>query len=314
MTKQLKDFHTPDSIWEVWNVNSHEEFMDRFMVKGKFHSNVPDEIQKEFEVVERLLCYSYYSYPLIDEAFSKVTRIFEAAVKKRLELLGITTKKNSTTLNIMLDKLKEHTSNQLITEWHKARKVRNIFAHPSPGQRFGITVFSSFIQMVNILNTLFLDKKQIEKNESLLSKLKQKTSNFNNGLFKLEIEDKAFLIWSIIPHYAYKAKNGIKSFWVFHPVFTYFPQTSEKMDFSMPIYLHLEKVEYSKNKIIAINSQDNKTIKVSITDKQENKDALANHKQLLASCEVEVRKMYFYHLDTELAKNIVKFIYKECWN
>jgi hypothetical protein len=314
MNNQLEEFHTPDSMWEVWNINSHKDFIDKYMVKGKFHSNVPDEIQKEFEVVERLLCYSYYSYPLIDEAFSKATRTFEAAVKKRLEVLDISIKKNASSLNQMLEKLEQHTSPQLITEWHKARRVRNIFAHPNPGQLFGITVFRSFIQMVNILNTLFLDKKQVEKNEALLAKLKQETSSYNNGLYKLEIDDKAFLVWSIIPHYAFKTKNGLKSFWVFHPVLTYFPQTSDKLDFSLPICLRLEKVKYSKNKIVAINLKDNKTIKVSLTDKIENKNALAKHKTLLGSCDIEVRKMYWHFLDTELANEIVKFIYHECWN
>lgn len=314
MDNHLKDFHTPDTMWEGWNVNTHEEFMDRFMVVSKFHSNVPDEIQKDFEVVERLLCYSYYSYPLIDEAFSKATRIFESAVKKRLELLGITIRNNSASLNEMLKRLENHTSPQLIAEWHKARKIRNIFAHPEPGRLFGITVFRSFIQMVNILNNLFLDKKQVEKNEAILIKLKDKTSNFNNGLFKLEIDDKAYLIWSIIPYCAFKTKKGIKSFWVFHPVLTYFPQTKDKMDFSMPICLSLEKVKYSKNNLIAINLNDKKTIKLSLTDKTENKNALAKHKQLLASCEIGVRKMYKHYLDTELANSIVKFIYNECWN
>ncbi len=89
MTDSFNYFHTPDPIWETWGINTHEQFLDDFIVKGKFHTNVPESVVKEYEIVERLFCYSYYSYQLIDETFSKVTRIFEGAVNLRLDELNI---------------------------------------------------------------------------------------------------------------------------------------------------------------------------------------------------------------------------------
>jgi|GEM_PF-1521775 len=314
MIDSLDSFHTADSIWAIWGVNSHQDFVDKFMVVGKFHPNVPEEIVNEYKIVERLLCYSFYSYKLFDEAFSKVTRIFESAVKLRLTQLGIAVKDEYEPLNNRLKKLENYTSPGLFKEWDKARKARNIFAHPTGGQQFGIIVHISFLQMVNILNTLFLDKEVIDKNEAVLERMKTETKSFNNGLFKLEIDDRAYLVWSIIPYSCFYDTDKLKSFWVFHPVFTSFPQTTDKLDFILPICLRLKDVSYSEKEIIAINLENNKPIRVRLTDKKENRDMLATHEELVDTSDSEVQEIYLNFLDTELANEIVKFLYHECWN
>lgn len=310
----IDSFHKPDPIWKVWGVNSHQEFLKKFMVEGKFHLKVSKDIVNEYKIVERLICYSYYSYGLIDEAFSKVLRIFEGAVKTRMQELGIEVGNKNENLKRRLGKLEKYTSPELFKQWDKAREVRNIFAHPTSGQLFGITVHRSFLQMVNILNTLFIDKKNIDANESILKRIKSETEPLKNGLFKLEMDDKAYLVWSIIPYSVFDKTDQLNSLWVFHPVLTYFPQTIDKSDFWPPIYLQLRDVSFTETELCAINLEDDKPIKASITDKIENRNLLKTHTKIVNSSDEKVKDKYYNFLDELLGYEIVKFLYYKCWS
>ena len=89
MNELIEIFHKPDSRWTIWGADTYDAFIKLFMIYGKFHKDVPKKIVDDFQIVERLICYSYYYYPLIDEAFSKSTRVFESAVRLKLADLGL---------------------------------------------------------------------------------------------------------------------------------------------------------------------------------------------------------------------------------
>lgn len=129
-------YFEPDKIWNNLGINSQEDYIDKYMVKGRFHSLVPEKIVYEYKIVERLLFYSYFCYPLIDEAFSKSTRIFEASVTLRLQKEGLI-KKGFESLSSKLKRLKEHCSIDLFEQWEKARLLRNEFAHMEAGRTKG---------------------------------------------------------------------------------------------------------------------------------------------------------------------------------
>lgn len=137
MKSIIEKYHTPESLWTAFNVNSHEEFMKTFFKKGKFHPGVPEQIRNDYQKVERIFCYAYYHYPLIDEAFSTLTRIFEAAIKMRLDELSLSKKGN---LESKIARLELYSSEQLLAQWNHARKLRNHFAHSNPGSLMGITL------------------------------------------------------------------------------------------------------------------------------------------------------------------------------
>ena len=314
MEELISKYHEPDSIWTIWNIRSYNEYMSKFMVRGKFHDQVPKEIIKEYEQVERLLCYSYYCYPLIDEAFSKVTRIFESAVNLKLKEHRIENKSGYDSLNEKLKKIEKFTSPEIYNFWNHARKVRNIFAHPKPGRLMGITIFSSFLLMINILNTLFLDKTDIEFNENSLIDLKDQAKKLETGLFILEFDSKRILVWSILPYSFFKYGNILKSFWVFHPVFTYFPQTTEKLDFSLPISFRLKNVKIHPKGLTGVNLITGKTINVIKTDKEENRNSLKAHELLIENSGLEVKQLYWNFLEREMFNEVVRFLYHECWN
>jgi hypothetical protein len=313
MKNIIEEFHQADPIWSIWKSSDFKEYEKKFLIRGKFHRNVPEEIIKEYKTVERLLCYAYYHYPLLDEAFSKATRIFEASINKRIEQLSLNIPNGYVSLEKKIKKIKPFTSAALLDEWTKARKARNIFAHPEAGRVFGITITRSFYQMINIINTIFLDKEVIDENENKLENLKKEAEHLKNGLYKLNLNGKNILIWSIIPYSYFEVNKIEKSFWVFHPVFTYFPQTTQKLDFSLPIYLNLKDVTIHENGFSDLNLENNENIEAETTDNILNVEAYKKHNDIVYSSDNDVKQLYFIHLETELTYAVVKFLYSECW-
>lgn len=311
MKDYIQRYHTPDRIWKIWKADSYEDFIENFMVAGKFHDKVPEKIKNDYKIVERLLCYSYYHYPLLDEAFSKATRVFESAIKLRLKELGIPEPKKHESLEKKIKSIEPFTSPSVLQKWNKAREVRNVFAHPEAGSLMGITVLRGFYQMVNILNTIFLDKEVIDTNELLVNNLKAEAQHLKEGLFKFHFHEKDFLVWSIIPYY--KTFEGDRSFWVFHPVLTNFPQTTDKLNFDLPFYVRLSNIKITKFGIEAIDLISGEKIIATKTDNAINKDLLERHKELIATSQVDVKNIYLHHLETELSFELIKFQYNECW-
>lgn len=311
----IRYYHIPDKRWSIWRINSHEDFIKYFMVKGKFHDKVPSQIVDDYIIVERLICYSYYHYPLIDEAFAKATRTFEIAVNLKLKILNIPKAKGYESLDSKIKKIAQYTSPSVMAEWDKARKVRNIFAHPEPGNIAGIVVARGFYQMVNILNLMFIDKTEIEENENSLDGLKRKAEPFKKGLFILHVQNNPnkYLIWSVLPYSLFKINSVEKSFWVFHPVFKHFPQTVEESVFDPPFYFNLKDVHISEYSLIGITTDTKVEVKLIPTLDQNHIDLLKAHDNIILSSQIEVKQSYWTYLETEISFELVKFLYNECW-
>jgi len=309
----IKEYHTPDQIWSIWKSSSYEDYLRNFLITGKFHKNVPTEIINDYKIVERLLCYAYYHYPLLDEALSKATRIFEASINKRIEDLNLSKSKGFETLEKKIKKIEPFTTSSLLEEWNKARRVRNICAHQNTGTLMGITVVKSFYQIVNIINTIFLNKTIVVENELGLKQLQDKSEHLKEGLFELNINNKHFLIWSIIPYSFFKTDDIEKSLWVFHPVLTNFPQNTDTLVFSSPICLYLDSIEISKDSFTAKLLNNGKKVEATRVNDYYYINLLDRHNKLISSAEDRVHEIYIDHLDTEIAFERVKFLYNECW-
>ena len=314
MVELIEKYHKPDPRWTIWGANTYDDFIRSFMIYGKFHKDVPKKIVDDFQIVERLICYSYYYYPLIDEAFSKSTRLFESAVKLRIADLGLETGNKFESLEKKIKRIEKYTSPQVYEEWKKARKVRNIFAHPEAGSVMGITIINAFFQMVNIINTLFLDRNTIEYNELSLANLKEESKHLKDDLFIFEFENHPILVWSILPYSCFSNNETLKSFWTLHPVLIDFPQSVENLVFTHPICLRLINVVIDQNEFSAIDLSTGKSIKAVKTAEPENKVALKKYKNLIASSDQKVQEIYWHYLETELSNEVVKFLYYECWD
>ncbi|APG65070.1 hypothetical protein LPB136_06780 [Tenacibaculum todarodis] len=309
--EQIKEFLEPDKFWDILGIKSQEDFINKIITKGRFHKNVPEKIKNDYKIVERLLFFSYYNYPIIDEAFGKLTRIFEASINLKIEELKIE-KKGFESLNSKIKRLEKYSSNELHKEWLHSKNLRNTFAHHKAGRLMGIILINTFKHIINMINSVFLTKNEILELENSLKLIKQKTNHLEEGLFIMEYKGKSFLIWSIIA-YTSIIKNGIeKSFWVFHPV--YQRKTIEKIsDFPNPFLLNLKKIKINPNGFIAEVIESKEIIKIQKTDNKTNQEKYFEHKFQMRNIDLKLKENYWFFLESELKKGVSEFIYNYTW-
>jgi len=306
-------YHLPAPIWsQVYQLHAHEEFMTKFFVKGKFHNSVPDDIVKDFTTVERLIEYSYYHYPFLDEAYSKSLRVFEAAIKLRLECLGYKIK-GYEPLNKLMKMLTPHTSEAFFTWWNGIREMRNEIIHSQSGTLLGITVLSKLPLMVNAINTVFLDKEFFDSVDLEFKKLSEQIKIFIGKPMVLNFDSDRYLIRDIFLSFIFQ-KNGVKqSLWVFYPILKTFPKSFQGVHQYSPIFLRLKNAEVSAEKLTGFSLKSGKKITVSITKQPIDMEAFEIHKQLMSISSKEINAYYFEILKAKANQEITNFMYDECW-
>lgn len=260
----ISSFHNPNTTWPV---KSHEEFMDKFFRKGRFHKDVPESIVKDYELVERMICYSYYYYPLYDEAYAKLTQIFEAAVDLRLKQLNIPkkTKRKFESLEDRIDKLKPHTTQSTIDKWQRTRDIRNMFAHRETGMFMGVTLNQAFYSMINIINLIFLDKNILSENEIALVNLKDKCIKTFKGPITFSSNSKDYIFSSIEPVEVSLNRNLKTSLWAVKSAHTY---SGFKKTYQEPICIELSNVRFLNNSIIGTVNITNEEIHIKNYDQE----------------------------------------------
>lgn len=306
------DYFKPDEIWEVFNVKSEGDFREKYLLKGKFHSLVPETIVNDYKVVERLMYYSYFNYPLIDEAFSKSTRIFEASVTLKLEILGLK-RDGFEPLHSKLTRLKEVCSNDLFEQWIIAKKFRNDFAHREAGALMGIILMNAFKHNLNLINSIFLDSSTILNKESNLKNLLQQSKHLEKGLFILEYKTQKILIFGVKPFATGIINNSNKSLWVFIPI------TGNKIiqqvnDFPPSLILKLENVEINEKGLKATDTETNEVIQLTITENAENVEKFNLHNKRITEIEKispDISLEYMSMLKHKTTKEIADFLYKD---
>jgi len=308
-----KRFLEPDSTWKELGIKNQEEYLEKIYVEGRFHKNVPEVISKDFKIVESLIYYSYFNYRLIDEAFGKATRNFESSVDIRMEELELEKRKGFENLKSKLDRLQIYYSSELTNQYKVLKELRNTFAHHKAGRLMGITVVNGFIHVINMINSLFLSKTQIENKERLLKELTVESNHLRKGTFVLENEKNRYLVWSAVPQTCWKNDDEkLKSFWVFHPIIN----ASEITDinhFPEPFYYNLKDIEINDSGIKGINLENGEVIKMSATDHKDNINFYKNHFQLMKKTELDLKQTYAHLLQYNIGKRVSKFLFNEAW-
>ena len=56
----MTKFFEKDPRWDIYNIDSKEEYENRVVVKGFFHHDVPEDVVKEFRTAEYLMAHGWY--------------------------------------------------------------------------------------------------------------------------------------------------------------------------------------------------------------------------------------------------------------
>lgn len=309
--EHISKFLEPDDIWWNFGAKTQEEFVEKFITKGKFHKNVPEKIKNDYQIVERLQFYSYYNYPLVDQAFAKSTRIFEASIDLKIVELKME-KQGFEPLNSKIKRLENFTSNELHKKWVQAKEMRNLFAHHKAGRLMGVTLLKAFKHNVNMINSIFLDKEEILEKENSLKNLIQKSSHLKSGLFILNYNSTNYLVWSMIPYSTSIKEDDEKSFWVFHPVYKKKPIT-EVSDFPDAFKLNLKNLNISNEGLTANVVETNERIMLQKTEKEENIKQYDDHLIQMIETDLKLKEMYFLVLQNDINRKVTEFIYNYNW-
>jgi hypothetical protein len=186
-----------DTRWELCNIKSLEDFIDNYVVAGKFHDQVPVDIVTAFETVSYLMAHSYYHWPMMDEAMTKALLVMEMAVKLKakqgnIDLETLPNKKRKTfqkKLANLIDEVCEVNGLDFLKpDFERFRTIRNSRMHPERHNYMGALgkPKGNVILFINIINFLFMDKKDIEELIEGREELKVELEPFENGSFVLE--------------------------------------------------------------------------------------------------------------------------------
>lgn len=180
----------------VFGELTFEEYCSK-IPKFYFRKEVPEDVIKNFEVVEKMLALSYYEYKLIDEAYAKAIHTFEMAMSIRYKELFPESKK--ATFNILITELSKLNffDTNLDTLKH-VKYMRNHYSHPER-HSFGGIVFWNRIEFPSrLINEMYEDVElRLERRkltEEFLQQLEK--ANLNKSLV-MEIEGKQTILFSM---------------------------------------------------------------------------------------------------------------------
>lgn len=307
---EAQSFLTPDQRWTIWGCNSHQEYLDRFLIKGRFHPQVPEDIKIAYETVERLMTYSYFYYPLTEEVVSKLTRIFEMAVKNRAKGLGVSYKSLSNCITVL--SVHPDIDSELALEWKRFKDLRNFCAHPETNTISGPLFFRSGFLMVNLLKRIFCSKNFLTNIRERLIEWQKKAAPLGEGVFIFETMGKSYLLTGIKP--VMITPDEKLSFWCLLPIPIKFPQNMEEYQDHNPFFVRLSNIHYDSDSLTGYDSISESNIKIVRTTIDQFLQVLITFKEQYESSDPVVKDLNLHNIYTETFHEKERFIYDEFWN
>jgi len=123
-----------------------------------FKKEVPEDVVQNFEIVERLLAFSYYEYKLIDEAYAKAIHSFEMAMSIRYKELNLPLSNGKLVFDFLIRSLNEQNCFDTdITVLMQVKQMRNHFSHPER-HSFGGAVYWNRVEFISrLVNEMYED-------------------------------------------------------------------------------------------------------------------------------------------------------------
>jgi hypothetical protein len=225
------EYHQPDNTWTIW-VKSYEEYAKRWIIKGRFHKEVPEDVVKSYKVAEYIMAHAWYHYPMYDEALIRIAGIFEMAIKLRTEQLNLPLRapdKQGKLREIHLYKLitalcEKEEGKELGDYLNHLRRIRNIVAHPDRYGFSGGNIWHVVQNCVNVLNRIFLHE---ERWISCVQE-KQRVTHIASSCFGncgiLEINSQRYLVENSQITLALPFQNEWRYLLITHPVYADLPR------------------------------------------------------------------------------------------
>jgi hypothetical protein len=204
-----ENYYKSDSFWEVYNINSKEEFYKKINLTPKFHLGVPEDIVNEFKTVQYLIVLSYHHAGFLDEAVTKALVAIEIAIKLKAKELQISleyqTKKKSKPRSKELFKL----INEVLTktdllflkpDFDRARSIRNSRVHKESHTFMGIVGYpiNNIKLLINLINQIFQEQNEIKNINNKNKLISEFLENYKEKPMILDFNRTRILINNIL--------------------------------------------------------------------------------------------------------------------
>lgn len=276
-------YHTPAPIWENFGANDFEQYVEKFVVRGCFHKDVPEDVKASYAVAEHIMAHAYYYHPMYEEALVKILRTLEMAVKMRCEQVGIPTvrkvkkKENKPEetkpqdFSVLIDQLvKKEKSKHTTSILHGLRKLRNTFMHPKENMLFGAMAIHAIRHALAQLNALFLPEQFFVEAQQKLENMQKHWQPFEEGLSILDQDGKQYCIYKSDVVEAYRAGEEWVYLCAFYPIFTHTKENIEQMVMIYPVTLVLRDISLEQPEFIrGKNAVDGTPVELFKTDHSE---------------------------------------------
>lgn len=315
-------YQIPDSIWTSFGINSFEKYCENVIVTAKFHSSVPNDIIEDFASAEYMMAYAYYHYPLYHEAFSKVLRIIEMAVKERCDQLNIPieeynakrSRNEKKALKKLMDELQAvETEKELTKKFEVARSLRNSLMHPTKYSHSGALSRNYIKQAVTLLNTLFLPGHIFTLFSCECKQMQLLLASFSNKPIVLEHSNRRYLITGVSCEAAYKVAEQRYYLIIGYPI-----MLSTNNFLSQHSYLKLfsfvaKEVNITGNNLEVICRDGNDKIHINLTSNPKDISIFEEYQAGLNSVLETDRKMYEHHTAHQVGEIESNFWYENLW-
>ena len=321
---KINNWFEPDATWEIVGIPNRKDYVKKFVVEGKFHKNVPEDIVKAFTIVTYLMAHSYYHYPMYDEAMSKALLVMEMAVKIKAKELGIALKlppnKNGVEYDKRLEKLIDEVclTNHLSflkPDFDRARFFRNHKVHPEQYSFSGVLGYThkNVKLFIKILNLLFMEGIQLEKLLEKRNDLKNKMNVFKDGLFVLEFNNREILI-DRIHEFKYLENEGIKLLLLFvNPLSKNVYENLKEHKFEEPLIIALKEFNIKNYTIEGVDLK-NQSVKIYPSMKMEDKQKLFMYNNDISRVSKEDMHLFINFNSNRAMWLMEDIIYENCWN
>lgn len=315
------DWYEPDTRWDLY-ATSREDFVTKYVVEGKFHNNVPQDIVDSFETVTYLLAHSYYHWPMIDEAMSKVLLILEMTIKLKANQLDIPlekkTKNNRTIKKRLVDIIdavfKKEDLQFLKADFDRARNLRNIKMHPERHYFLGAMSFtdSNARLFVNTINLLFLETNSLKVLHSKIDCIESKLQPFKTGLHVLEFQNKKILIDGFyISKYREFNKNKLLMLYL-NPLSTKVHEEFVEHKYPEPLVLTFTDFEIKEDSIEGVDI-DGEPVRIYINDKEQNLKTYYDYNLALSKVSQSDIDTFINCNSSKALWKMERIIYENCW-
>lgn len=315
-------FHEPDPRWDAFGCPTFESYLNAYLLRSKFHKNVPKQITESYITIEHLIAHAYYFYPMYDEAISKLLRTMEMAVKIKCQQLNISTivekKKNKNGCEQIVkydrafkelidDVCKAEPKKNLSGSMHRIRELRNMNMHPEQNSYAGGIGMPSVYSCILLLNMLFAEeavfstiRNTLEAFHKQILPLKDRALSFHYGTEKILIYDFDVLDSIVIdgkPRFFLCARPVLE--------ITEEIENEKKVTGIQPICIWVDDLEISKKSAQGVEVNNKIRFKINIIDTEKEKGIINRYKKYIQS----IHMANSFMVNSEISRSIAKFRY-----